>query len=121
MGFFSVPPAYPTRVRQTPGNAPNWASGPQNQPSANVAVSSPAGASASSAGPPVFSAAMAMGASSGSGRPQAAAPPRSAASAIAIVFRIRRHSNTGPGPPIPAFSCGPLIDTPRGPTLPTNR
>ena len=38
MGFFSVPPAYPTRVRITPRKLPNRESGPQNQPSANVAV-----------------------------------------------------------------------------------
>jgi hypothetical protein len=33
-----VPPAYPTRVRITPGRLPNWESGPQNQPRAKVAV-----------------------------------------------------------------------------------
>lgn len=34
-----MPPAYPTRVRITPFNCPNRASGPQNQPRENVAVS----------------------------------------------------------------------------------
>jgi len=34
-----VPPAYPTRVRTTPGISPNRASGPQNHPMENVAVS----------------------------------------------------------------------------------
>ncbi|MDW7673451.1 MAG: hypothetical protein SCK28_02825 [Bacillota bacterium] len=34
-----TPPAYPTLVRNTPGSSPNWASGPQNQPKAKVAVS----------------------------------------------------------------------------------
>ncbi len=39
MGYFFVPPVYPTRVLTTPGMIPNWESGPQNQPSAIVAVS----------------------------------------------------------------------------------
>lgn len=39
MGSFVVPPAYPTRVRITPFNCPNRASGPQNHPRENVAVS----------------------------------------------------------------------------------
>jgi hypothetical protein len=39
VGFSFAPPAYPARVRMTPSNAPNWASGPQNQPKAKVAVS----------------------------------------------------------------------------------
>ena len=33
-----MPPVYPTRVRITPSILPNWESGPQNQPSAKVAV-----------------------------------------------------------------------------------
>ena len=50
MGVLVVPPVYPTRVRITPLMLPNWASGPQNQPSANVAVSVWVGAAASRGG-----------------------------------------------------------------------
>ena len=45
-----LPPVYPTRVRTTPGRLPNWASGPQNQPRAKVAVSVSAGTAASIGG-----------------------------------------------------------------------
>ena len=54
VGLFDVPPAYPTRVRTTPGILPNRESGPQNQPSANVAVSVFTGALKSISGISVF-------------------------------------------------------------------
>ena len=47
-----VPPAYPTWVRITPGRLPNRESGPQNQPSAKVAVSVFSGAARSMSGRP---------------------------------------------------------------------
>lgn len=48
------PPQYPTRVRMTPGTLPNWESGPQNQPSAKVAVSNVAGTVSSTGGRSFF-------------------------------------------------------------------
>jgi hypothetical protein len=50
VGLGVVPPAYPTRVRTTPGRLPNRESGPQNQPRAKVAVSSSSGTPASMGG-----------------------------------------------------------------------
>jgi hypothetical protein len=50
VGFFRVPPEYPTLVRTTPLVLPNKASGSQKQPIANVAVSVSAGADASIGG-----------------------------------------------------------------------
>jgi hypothetical protein len=44
------PPAYPTRVRTTPGRLPNRESGPQNHPMAKVAVFVSVGAFASMGG-----------------------------------------------------------------------
>jgi len=50
VGFSVDPPAYPTRVRRTPGRLPNRESGPQNQPKAKVAVSVTPGREASIGG-----------------------------------------------------------------------
>ena len=50
MGLSVDPPAYPTRVRRTPGRLPNRESGPQNQPKAKVAVSVAFGRDASIGG-----------------------------------------------------------------------
>jgi hypothetical protein len=54
VGFFFVPPVYPTRVRTTPLRLPNRESAPQNHPTAKVAVSVFAGAAASMGGIAVF-------------------------------------------------------------------
>jgi hypothetical protein len=50
VGFFKVPPEYPTLVRTTPLVLPNKASGSQKQPIANVAVSVSPGADTSIGG-----------------------------------------------------------------------
>lgn len=50
MGLGRSPPAYPTLVRHTPLTSPNRASGVQNQPFANVAVSRCSGTASSMAG-----------------------------------------------------------------------
>jgi hypothetical protein len=72
-----------------PGSAPNWASGVQNQPTANVAVSSFAGVSRSMGVPVVGGDIMGTITVFSSGRPQeAVSATRAAAAKVTLITTL---------------------------------
>src|SRR3972149_4094370 len=104
VGFRVLPPAYPTRVRTTPGRLPNRESGPQNQPRVNVAISVTVGAAASIGGAAAPDDARADG-------PLLFSPPRSPTRTIPA----RMATATPPTPISPANPMGHSLSSRRSP------